>query len=305
MHNTTKNITQGAMFLALFGATLLINRGLSFIFDQYVALLSALIIIIYIARFGMKYGMMLSFGVMIIAFLFGGTYVTMYTPLSIVAGLVYGYGVCHDFDTKKNLLMTIIVFVLGEFIITALLLPIMGYGDFEEILMMAEEMFKTFGVKAPAMTIRKVAKLSYGLSILLIGILEGVLIHLLTVLMFKKFHIKELKNKSIFAMRLKPIYAYLALGLLLALIIAFKFEINDTILFLLMSVAFIACLLLVVEGYVFVMLYGMIVLRKNIGIFLAILIILLFPVSLFVLTIIGFLYVTGPLQHYLDRQRSR
>ena len=263
MHNTTKNITQGAMFLALFGAALLINRGLSFIFDQYVALLSALIIIIYVARFGMKYGYMLSFCIMVIAFLFGGTYVTIYTPLSIAGGLVYGYGVCHDFNTKKNLLMTIIVFVLGEFIITALLMPILGYGDFNEVLVMAEEMMKTLGVKAPSATIQKIAKLSYGLAILLIGILEAVLIHLLTIIMFKKFHIKELKMTSIFAMRLKPIYAYASLALLVVLMLAFKFNLNDSLLFIIMSVTFIICLLVVVQGYIFCMLYGMIVLREK------------------------------------------
>ena len=305
MHNTTKNITQGAMFLAIFGAALMINRGLSFMFDQFVALLPAIVIIIYVARFGFKYGCMLSFGLLVIAFMFGGTYVTLYTPLSVIGGLVYGYGVSHDFDTKTNLLMTIIVFVIGEFIITALIIPVMGMGDFDEVLVMTEEMFKTFGFHIPSEMVHKIAKLSYGISILLIGILEAVLIHLLTIIIFKKFRIKELKFKPLSQMHLKPQWAYVTLLLIFLLMLAMQLNVNDTILFLLMSVTFIACLLLMVQGYIFFMLYGMIVLRKNIGIFLAIFIVLLMPISFFILTIVGFLYVTGPLQNYLDKQRSR
>lgn len=305
MHNTTKNITQGAMFLALFGAVLLINRGLSFLFDQYVALLAALVVIIYITRFGMKYGFMLSFGLMVLAFLFGGTYVFLYTPLSIIAGLVYGYGVTHNFNTKKNLLVMIIVYVIGEFAITSLMMPLMGIQDLDEFIVMTEEMMRTFGVSASSELIAKVTKLSYGLAIMLIGILEGVLIHLLTILMFKKFHIKELNNKSIFAMELKPIYAYLSLVMVLVLAVAFKLDINDNLLFIIMSVAFIMCLLVIVQGYIFLMLYGMIVLRKNIGLYLAIFIVLLFPFAFIALFVLGFLYSVGPLKQYLYEKRSR
>ena len=140
---------------------------------------------------------------------------------------------------------------------------------------------------------------------MLLGILEGVLIHLLTILMFKKFHIKELNSKSIFAMKLKPIYAYLSLVMILVLMMAFKLNINDNILFIIMSVAFILCLLVIVQGYIFLMLYGMIVLRKNIGLYLALFIVLLMPLAFIVLFGLGFLYATGPLQQYLHKQRSR
>ena len=51
MNKNIRKISEGAMFLAIVGAALLINRGLSFILDQYVSIISSLVLIVYIKRF--------------------------------------------------------------------------------------------------------------------------------------------------------------------------------------------------------------------------------------------------------------
>ncbi|MGN1055044.1 MAG: hypothetical protein ACI4P1_07200, partial [Erysipelotrichaceae bacterium] len=103
MNKNIRKISEGAMFLAIVGAALLINRGLSFILDQYVSIISSLVLIVYIKRFSFKDGLMMAFGIFFLSFMFGGTYVLLYAPLSILAGLVYGYGIERGFDSKRIL----------------------------------------------------------------------------------------------------------------------------------------------------------------------------------------------------------
>ncbi len=56
-------------------------------------------------------------------------------------------------------------------------------------------------------------------------------------------------------------------------------------------------------GYLFVVLYGVIVLKRNIGGFFVILALFL-PGLLIALIILGFLYGAGPLRDYLERRRQ-
>ena len=111
------------MFLAIVGAALLINRGLSFILDQYVSIISSLVLIVYIKRFSFKDGLMMAVGIFFLSFMFGGTYVLLYAPLSILAGLVYGYGIERGFDSKRILFTLVILYTIGEFALTFIFLP--------------------------------------------------------------------------------------------------------------------------------------------------------------------------------------
>ena len=63
--------------------------------------------------------------------------------------------------------------------------------------------------------------------------------------------------------------------------------------------AFCGMLVLFYYGYIFVVLFGLIVLRRNIGAFF-ILLCFFVPGLLFSLMILGFLYGSGPLRTYLE-----
>ena len=57
-------------------------------------------------------------------------------------------------------------------------------------------------------------------------------------------------------------------------------------------------------GYLFVVLYGIIVLKRNIGSFFVLLSFVI-PVLLALLVILGFLYGAGPLRTYLEKKMGR
>lgn len=299
MYSKTRSITQGAMYLAIFGAALLINRGLSFLLDPYIAIITSVMIIMYMAQHGFKNACVLSFCMTVISGLFGGTYVLVYTPLSILAGLVYGYGVMKDYDTRKCLFYTIVVYIVGEFLLSLVILPLLGYGDFEEMFVMMEELFKNLGLAIDTDMFRSVSKISYGMAIALIGILEGISIHLLTKILFKKFKIKEIHMKPLNELKMKPIFAYLAMFVIFAVMIGFNLGLNDNIIFALIALSCIGAIALVAQGYIFFVVYGVLVLRKNVSMYLVLFVMLFFPYSLVILIIAGFLYATGPLEKYL------
>lgn len=305
MYSKTRSITQGAMYLAIFGAALLINRVMSFLLDPYIAVISSVMIVMYIAQYGFKNACILSFCILALSGLFGGIYVFLYTPLSVLAGLVYGYGITKDYDTRKCLFYTVIVYIVGEFLLSLVILPLFGYGDFEEMFVMMEELVKNLGISVDSNLLRGVSKISYGMAITLIGILEGVLIHLLTKILFKKFKIKEISMKPLNELKLKPIFAYLAMFAIFAVILGFNYAISDNVLFVLVAISCISGVALVAQGYIFFVVYGVLVLRKNVSMYLVLFVMLFFPYSLVILIITGFLYATGPLERYLYKQGSR
>lgn len=304
MNRNIKKITQGAMFLAIFGATLLINRELSFIFDQLVALISSLIIIIYITKFSMKDGIILSFCILIMAFFFGGIYVFVYTPLSIIAGLAYGLALKKNLERKTILFIIIVIYTIGEFILTLGILPLLGFGDLNEYVEITRKMFEMYGIMIDSESLYSISKMIYGIAIFMIAIMESILIHLSTIIIFKKFRLGTIKMTPIDQIRIKPIYAYISMFTIFALIFGFNYINNDLILFTLMAISLIGGALLIAQGYIFSLIYGIIVLRKNITFYLILLIVLLAPYSLIILLILGFLYATGPLYRYISKKRG-
>ena len=86
--------------------------------------------------------------------------------------------------------------------------------------------------------------------------------------------------------------------------VAPQFKTHAFIEYTMITLALIGAACLVVVGYIFFIVYGSIVLGKNITLYLILFIILLFPYSLFILLIAGFLYGSGPLKNYIERKRK-
>ena len=127
----------------------------------------------------------------------------------------------------------------------------------------------------------KVIVVSYILATIFVGVMEGVLIHLLAVLLLKKFKIKDLGNINIFDMKPNKYVAYICITLII-----------------------LSAMVLAYYGYLFVVLYGIIVLKRNIGSFFVLLSFVI-PVLLALLVVLGFLYGAGPLRTYLEKKMGR
>lgn len=287
------------MYLAIIGAMMLINQMYSALFDVYIPVVASVVIILYTCKYTIRDGIVLSICALVITFLFGTLYTYIYNFIAVITGVIYGH--LAKIGTDKRLLMgsAAIPFIIGEFIVTIMILPILSLDSIEESLEMIRDIGLLYNLALPD----NIVEIMYAFGIVFIGALEGILIHLLAVICLKKFKIKVIKTLSLDAMKLKPIYGYILLVMVALMMVIDRFNLGNDITYGIYCFGIVATIILIAQGYVFALLYGS---RsgQNSNFMLALIVIFLMPFSLFVLIIIGFLYATGPLERYLQNRRS-
>ena len=307
--NQTKKLTQGAMMLAIVGALILIDRMTAYWFTEIIVLIMPVVIIMYTTMHTFKDGLMLCVGLLIISFLLGNFQFTylIYVPVGVLTGLSYSYGIKRGMDKRRLLMIAIITYVFGELLATFVIYPLLGFP----VAQMLEE-FKVAMTQAGGITgmdysqifslagldFGKVLSIVYVISTVLMGAMEGVLIHLLSVFVLKRFKIKDLGTMNLFDMKPSPPLAYAALIMASLSFFVGRFS-NETLYYIMVTLSIIGVIILLYYGYIFVILYGVIVLRRNIG-GLVVLACFFVPGLFFALVIMGFLYGAGPLRNFLE-----
>lgn len=299
------------MMLAIYGALVLIDRITAFWFTELVVLIAPIIIIMYSAMQTFKDGVFLAVGVIIMSFLLGNFNITylIYVPVGIVTALSYAYGIYKNRDKKTLLLISISVYIVGEVIASYVIYPLLGFPVsqmIEEYKIVLETASKTSGMNYAEMFSKvglqfdKIIVIIYCVSTILMGLMEGVIIHILSIFLLKRFKIKDLGNINLWDSKPNKLVAYLSIASMS--ILFFKDYItNDTLYYIAIIISLIGCLILLYYGYIFSILYGRIVLRKNIGGFF-VMIALFVPIFLIVIMIVGFLYASGPFRLYLENK---
>ena len=303
--NKTKKLTQGAMLLALAGALMLIDRQLSFMLETFLLLIYPVVIIVYSSMYDLKDGAVLSFGLLVIGFLFGSLTTHIYLPLAIILGIGYSYGVKKQFSKQQLLLVAVCLFILGEVLITFAIQPLLGLS-IEQQLATLDEMMAAYteaiGAQSMGINLSLVMKASFVFAIFLVGLMEGFIVHMFAIMMLRRFKIKDIGSISVAELKISPLLAYLSFVALFGIFFAQKFESNE-ILFVILTICYMAgAVILIYNGYLFMLVYGRVVMQKNISLILILGIILLFPFSLFILIFLGFFYGAGPLERYLERK---
>ena len=309
--NQTKKITQGAMMLAIMGALIIIDRMFGFFFDTFIVMIVPLVIIMYSCMNTVKDGMILSVGILILTFLlanFQFIYL-IYVPVGIFNGLCYSYAVSKNKDTRTLMLVSIITYTLGEVIATFVVYPLLGFPISTMVESFMEE-FKSMsnisGVNylevftSSGFDLVKLIGIIYVVSTIITGIFEGFLIHILSVTFLKRFKIKDLGRINIYEVKGNKPLAYICL-FMTSMLFFTKNITNETVYYLVTVLSILSAFVLFYYGYIFVILYGSMVLRKNIGFFVVLLSVFI-PSLLMLLIIAGFLYASGPLRIYLERK---
>ena len=231
--NQTKKITHGAMLLAIVGAILLIDRYfLAFYFDEMVFLMQALCIILYACKYTIKDGFVISIGILVLTFLFGGLSSYVYVFVAILGGLSYAYGIKKGLDRRLLLLLISIVFILGEVMATVVVMPIMGI-PFDTLISESEELMNAM----PSLSLLNMTDgfkhtfilVTVIVSLILLGVLEGILVHFVSKILLSRFHILEL-NKVPADKLIMPIWLTYALIVPVFLTFAIRYLNEDSIL---------------------------------------------------------------------------
>lgn len=307
--NKTKKITQGAMMLAILGALIGIDRLTAYWFTTFVVLIAPIIIIMYSCMQSLKDGVLLSIGVIIISFILGNfefTYL-IYIPVGVITGLGYAYGIKKGFDKRTLLFISCALYIVGEIIAAYVIYPILGFPItqmIEELKLSFDQIKTISGVdyfsvfETAGFDLNSVLVFIYLLSTILMGAMEGLLIHLLSVFLLKRFKIINLGNINIFDIKPNKVIGYISFLSTFALI--FKDRItNQAVYSILMALGVVGTMILIYYAYLFLVCYGAFVLKRNIAAFIILLAIFI-PTIQTGLTVVGFLYAAGPLRKHLE-----
>ena len=74
----------------------------------------------------LKDGLVLSVSLLILGFLLGSTYTYINLPISVIVGVGYSMGIKKNLSKQKLLAISMMLFVIGEVIVTFIITPILG-----------------------------------------------------------------------------------------------------------------------------------------------------------------------------------
>ncbi len=322
--NQTKKLTQGAMLLAIIGAMMYLNLRMANFLDTFVILAIPVVISVYSAMHTLRDGMILSVSIGILGLVMGfaasDPMYIVYFPITVLTGIAYSYGVKKDFSRGKLLLTGVVSFVIGEILATFVFLPFLGFPVKQALDTIAEGFRNPSGVFGLANEpvnqalnawadqlggrFIQLILVTYILTVVLTGVLEGVLVHILNIFLMRRFRIKEFTRTTLYDLKTSPVVAY---GAMLAVILFFfsnGIE-NETLYGIVMCFSLIGAIILLYFGYLFLMLYGAIVLKRNLTFLFIIGFFFFAPFMVVLLIVAGFLYGSGPLRRYLERKRAQ
>lgn len=303
--NKTRKLTQGAMMIAIVGAMILLDRLLANTFDVIVTLVAPVVIVMYSCMYTLKDGLFVAIGILVVTFLFGNTDLIymIYIPIGCVTGLAYSYVVNKNLDKRTAMFASIISYVIGEIMASFVVYPLLGINvtqQLSETKVMLQQLNYSSVLEMAGLNIDKIILIAFIIGTVLLGLMEGVIIHLLSSFLLKRFKIKDLGQIDLWNRVPNKIVAYISF--LSTFPFFFKNIIpNENIYYVLVSIGIVGVMILIYYGYMFIVFYGRIVLGKNIA-SLFIIMCLFFAPLLLSLVILGFLYGSGPLRRYLERK---
>jgi len=291
------------MMIAIVSALILLDRLVGNWFDTIVVLIAPIVIIMYSCLYSFKDSLLVAIGVLVVSFIFGNTdYIYLiYMPVGVLTGIAYSYALSKNVDRRTLMFISIVVYTIGEFAATFIVYPLLGFPIINQINQMKEmmetmnyaEAFEMVGLSPD-----KILIVILLVSTLLLGVMEGILIHLLNIFLLKRFKIKDIGVINIWDLKPNPPLAYACFLSLFTLYLN-KYITNETLYYALFGIAIFGGMILIYFGYIFLLLYCRIVIKKNLAPFV-ILIAFFIPVILFGLVLLGFLYGSGPLRTYLE-----
>lgn len=161
----TKKMAQGAMYLALYGALLLIDRTIGSPLGDILPVLSTALIVTF--SDDIRDCFIIAMGLLLIGFLFGSFTCQIYTPIGTIVGMFIVYR--RDPKLGKRILTEMMaVYFLLEIIVAYIVYPIFGITIKQQI-SATEEFFISFGLPTV------LAQITFILTIGILAIIESYL----------------------------------------------------------------------------------------------------------------------------------
>ena len=310
MNNNVRKITDGAVMIALMGMALVLNRQFAGFLEIYFIWFLPIPIAVYTVKHGYKNGLMVSFSVLFLSFIISTITSVFYVFSSCACGLVYGELSRRGKDNLRLLGVTIITALFAEILPIFVLSGIFGYSLTEEVILMREmilEMLTAGGlneviISTVLVLLDKILPALVIASVVFGAILEGVILHLLSTLIFKRLKMPVKKMKPIIEIQIPKWIGYVCLALSMGFLLMFRLELSEQVAAILSFFGMIGLLFLVFAGYIAFLLRMRLNGRRQSMFFAVMLILLLLPYSAFYLGGLGFLYITTDMRQKMLKQ---
>jgi len=274
MKKQVRTVTEGAMMLAIVGVFLYVNRLSGAMLDGILAFAMPLPAIFYIAKYGIKQGLILSFAMALLGLILANPISLFYVMTAIVVGLVYGYGIHRDKDNGWLLIWTTIMTAISFFIEMVLLAKMFGY-DFNTEVSTLITTLKEMGVTSMPDNIETLIISIYPMAMLMAAFAQALITHIFAIILLKRLKIKTRSMKPLSLIILPRKFAYvLSLGLFTNLFLTLTNDI--TIQIILTNFATFSMMMFCIDAYIFVLMFSKLVHKPWLSL-LAVLVFLMMP----------------------------
>jgi len=278
MKKQVRTVTEGAMMLAIIGVVLYLNRMTGQALMGFLVFVLPLPSIFYIAKYGPRQGLILSFVILLFPIIIGDFIALFYTGTAVAVGLVYGYGVYKDKDNGWLIITTTLVTAVSLYFEIYLLQNFVGedfIGELKQILQQFLVMANEAGLKGIPDNFMTLTLSLVPMMALIMSLGQAFVTHIMAIILLHRLKIKTRKMKPLTQWVIPVKYAiFLAIGIFANL--GVQYTTNETLQILLNNVYFVSSLAFCIDAYIFILFYAR-VSGKRLFVLLAILVLFLPP----------------------------
>lgn len=191
MNSKTRQLTEGAMIVAIISVIVLADRGMAGLLYAYIYWIMPLPMVVYATKYGFKASLIPVFCANAISFIYAyDLYMKACVLFGCIIGTAYGYGIKSKKPSNWLVVTTFVITLISEVVSTIGIPFILGYDLMEQITTMYEYYVETFGQYGYQFdNLFEIFKYVYIFSIILTAALETFLTHLVSHLILKRLRI--------------------------------------------------------------------------------------------------------------------
>ena len=306
MNSNVHKITNGAMMVAIAGVFLVVNRQFANLFEYYFLFVMPLPIIIYRCKYDMKYTLITSCSMVILSMIIALPTTVFFVFNATIIGITYGSLLKKNSNNAVLISFTIVASIIVNILVSVVFASFFGL-DFMAIV---TEMTSFLTYVSPNSMLLSNANIDGFLiifallGIVLTGILEGILIHVVSNVILRKLKIKTNKMKPIIYWSINKKCAYISLIFWFLFNIVHLINTPELLQYVIIVLGILSTVVLAFFGYIALLLFGVMEYKKNIGIYVIIISFILPMVMIPVLVVFGFIYNTTDFKQDLIRRNK-
>ncbi len=294
MNRNVKKITEGAMIVALYGLFLFLNTQTAGILVYNFLFVLPIPMVIYSVRHDTKYSVVVAISVLILTFMISMIQTLFYIGASLILGVVYG----SLAKTKKSngyLLSVAVIIGIVVNILTGIVFASFFGLDFNVMMAEYENLMNSFfkdTLSNLSVDIGSFLLMAAVLGIMLTGVLEGILVHLLSKIVLKRLKVEVDPIKPLSMWKRSKLMGYLSFIFFSCGIFISYVKINETTTLIIMCLQLLSIGYLMTYGFIATTLYGAVRFKRNIGLLIVVLLFVFNYIALYAICIMGFFYLT-------------